>query len=180
MTANAITIGRVMLTFGVIALFGSHHSIDIGVLVVLPLIFALDAVDGAIARYRNETSHIGEILDTLADRLIENSFWIYFCATQVLPVWVPIVVMARGFITDGLQRLHGAPTRGWAYVLTRSRASRAVYGVIKPLAFTSLAGATVFTGPIWGHVSQCLAGIAVFVCLLRGLPFLFGKPSRER
>ena len=66
----------------------------------IAVIFALDAVDGYIARKRSETSKLGEVLDTLTDRIIENTFWVYFTATGQLPVWMPIVVMARGFITD--------------------------------------------------------------------------------
>lgn len=70
----------------------------------IAIIFALDGVDGYIARRRNETSKLGAVLDTVADRIIENTFWIYFTTTGHLPLWMPIAVMPRGFITDSLQR----------------------------------------------------------------------------
>ena len=177
MLANTITIARTVLTFAVIALFGHQRALSIALIFTIAVIFALDAVDGYIARKRNETSKLGEVLDTLADRIIENTFWVYFTATGQLPVWMPIIVMARGFITDALQRTHGYPTNGWTHALTRSRISRAISGITKMLAFTSLATAPVFNNPHLEAASLRLATLAVGFCLLRGLPFLFSIPA---
>jgi len=171
MVANTLTICRLLLTFAVIVLFGMHRVLDIGLIATLVLIFTLDGVDGYIARKRNEVSKLGEVLDTLADRIIENTFWIYFTAMGWLPIWMPIVVMARGFITDALQRMHGYPKSGWAYALTRSRVSRALSGITKMLAFTSLAITNFLKISALEQGSLVLATIAVGVCLLRGVPF---------
>ena len=173
MLANALTMSRLLLTFVVIVLFNKNHTLDLLLIATLILIFALDALDGYIARKQNETSQLGEILDTLADRIIENTFWIYFTVTGLIPVGVPIAVMARGFITDTLQRINGSPKSGWTHALTRSRISRALSGITKMLAFTSLAGATVFKNPLMEQGSLILATVAVGFCLLRGLPFFF-------
>lgn len=175
MTANHITLIRVLLTLGILCVFGHHRILDLAVLAILPVIFVLDALDGYLARKRNEVSRLGECLDTLADRMIENTFWIYFTSTGQLPVWMPIAVMLRGFLTDALQRMHGYPTNGWTHALTRSRLSRAVSGITKLLGFTSLAGAMVFTNSNLETASLVLASIAVGVCLLRGLPFFFSR-----
>lgn len=177
MLANTITIARTVLTFAVIALFGHQRALSIALIFTIALIFALDAVDGYIARKRNDTSKLGEVLDTLADRIIENTFWIYFTATGLIPLWMPITVMTRGFITDALQRTHGYPTNGWTHALTRSRISRAISGITKMLAFTSLASAPVFNNPHLEAASLRLATLAVGFCLLRGLPFLFSAPA---
>jgi len=107
MLANIITLTRVLLTFGVIALFGKHRTLDIALIFTIAFIFALDALDGYIARKRNETSESGALLDTLADRIVENTFWLYFTAKGLIPLWMPTAVMARCFITDALQRMHG-------------------------------------------------------------------------
>ena len=173
MLANLITLTRLGLTFVVIALFGVHPNLDLVLIAAIVGIFALDAVDGYIARKRNETSKLGEMLDTLADRVIENTFWIYFTAIGKLPVWMPITVMARGFITDALQRRHGYPKNGWTHALTRSRISRALFGITKMSAFIVLASATVFKTPMLEKVSLILGTIAVGFCLLRGIPFFF-------
>lgn len=173
MVANTITLCRLLLTFVVIVLFGTHHTLDIGLIATIAIIFALDGIDGYIARRRNQTSKLGEVLDTVADRIIENTFWIYFTATGHLRLWMPIAVMARGFITDALQRSFGYPKSGWTHALTRSRISRALSGITKMLAFTSLASASLLKTPVLEQGSLVLATIAVGFCLLRGLPFLF-------
>ena len=178
MIANTITLCRLLLTFAVIVLFGRHRTLDIGLIVTIALIFALDGVDGYIAPRQNETSKLGEVLDTVADRIIENTFWIYFTTTGHLPLWMPIAVMARGFITDSLQRFFGYPESGWTHALTRSRTSRTLSGITKMLAFTSLASTSFLKIPALQQVSFILATIAVGFCLLRGLPFFF-LPSKN-
>lgn len=173
MLANTITIARILLTFGVIALLGVNRSLDIALILTIGVIFLLDAVDGIVARKRNETSETGAVLDTLADRMIENTFWIYFTAAGCLPVWMPIAVMARGFITDSLQRFFRYPENGWTHGLTRSRFSRGLYGAVKMLTFMSLASAPFFTHDTLEIVSHGLATMTVLFCLLRGVPFFF-------
>ncbi len=181
MLANTITIARTVYTFGVIALLGRHPPLDIALIFSIAVIFILDAVDGIVARRRNETSKTGTFLDTLADRIIENTFWIYFTAIGIISLWIPIVVMARGLITDTLQRTHGYPEKGWTYTLTRSRVSRGLYGVLKMLAFMILATVSVFNNAPLKNVSLILATLAVVFCLLRGLPFFFiRKPPCPR
>lgn len=185
MTANQITVIRVLLTFGVLFVLGGlgpavNRGIGATVCVVIVGIFVLDAVDGYLARSRNEVSQIGERLDTLADRVIENAFWIYFCARGLLPVWVPIAVMTRGFITDSLRGMRGYPRNAWSHALTRGRFGRAVSGVSKCLAFGSLAGSLVFKGVgVLTSASHLLAFVAVGVCLLRGLPILFPQKNPD-
>lgn len=173
MLANTITIARTVLTFVVIALFGHQRALSIALIFTIAVIFALDAVDGYIARKCNETSKLGEVLDTLADRIIENTFWIYFTAIEMIPFWMPIAVMARGVITDTMQRIYGYPENGWTHMLTRSRISRGLYGAVKMLAFISLATSSVFNHDTLETVSLTLATLAVVFCLLRGLAFFF-------
>ncbi len=179
MVANTITLCRLLLTFVVIFLFGMHHTLNIGLIATIVLIFVLDGIDGYVARRRNETSKLGEVLDTLADRIIENTFWIYFTVQGAIPLWIPIVVMSRGFLSDALQRMQGYPENGWRYALTRSRGSRAVSGLSKLLAFTSLASTLVFETPLLLRVSRSLALVALCVCLVRGLPFMLGTPKKR-
>ena len=173
MLANTLTLARTLVTFVVLALLGRHRTLDIALIVSIALIFAMDAVDGIIARKRNETSETGALLDTIADRIVENTFWIYFTTTGLLPLWMPIAVMTRGLITDTLQRTHGDPTHGWTHALTRSRMSRGLYGFVKMIAFMSLASASVFNNPILEAARLILATLTVVFSLLRGLPFFF-------
>lgn len=174
MIANAITLGRLLVTFIVILLFKVHPVLDIALITTVALIFILDAVDGIVARRRNETSAIGALLDTIADRAIENIFWIYFAAVGHISVWIPIAVMTRGIFTDCLQgAFENPPKNRWTHALTRSRISRALYGTVKMFAIMSLTTTYVFTTPVLlQQVSLILATIAVAFCLVRALPAL--------
>ena len=69
MLANTISIARILLTFSVIFLFGNNSTLDIALIFTITFIFIFDALDGCIARKRNETSETAAILDTLADRV---------------------------------------------------------------------------------------------------------------
>ena len=155
-----------------------HRNLDIALIAIIVLIFLLDGLDGYIARKRHETSKLGEVLDTVADRIIENTFWVYFLAIGLIPLWMPIAVMTRGFITDSLQKFFGYPKSGWTHALTRSRISRALSGVTKTLAFTSLASLNIFNTPAVVQGSLLLTSVAVGYCLLRGLPFFFSTRSK--
>lgn len=177
MLANTLTIARIFLTFVVIVLFGRHPTFAITLIFSIPVIFILDAVDGIVARKRNETTETGALLDTIADRIIENTFWIYFSANGLLPLWMPITVMARGVLTDTLQKSFGYPQNRWTHALTSSRISRGLYGAVKMLTFMSLASATVFQMPVLEQVTLNLARLAVCFCLLRGLPLFFIRKS---
>ena len=148
--------------------------LDIALIFSIALIFALDAVDGIVARKRNEITETGALLDTIADRIVENTFWLYFTVEGVIPLWMPLAVMARGVLTDTLQTSVGYPQNRWTHALTRSRISRGLYGIVKMLTFMSLASATVFkTPPVLEQGSLILATVAVSFCLLRGVPFFF-------
>ncbi len=174
MIANAITLSRLLLTFIVIPFFKVHPILDMALITTIALIFILDAVDGIVARKRNETSAIGALLDTIADRVIENIFWIYFTAVGHISVWIPIAVMTRGIFTDCLQGAFvNTPKIGWAHALTRSRISRALYGTVKMFAFIGLATTYVFRTPVLlQQVSLILITFAVVFCLVRALPAL--------
>ena len=179
MVSNTITISRTVFTFGVLAGLGKHGWLDSVLIATIALVIVLDGVDGWVARKRNTVSETGALLDTLADRIIENTFFIYFSVQGLLPVWMPMVVMCRGFGTDALHRLHGSPQHGWRFALTRSRWSRFVSGLTKLLAFVSLASALVFENDRLEDVSRVLATVAVLFCLVRGVPFVFFQKRRD-
>ena len=167
MIAHIITLLRLLLTFAVIALFGVHRNLDLILIATIPLLYVLDTLDGYIARKRNETSKFGEVLDSVVDRIIENTFWIYFAAVDSIPVWVPILIMARCFIKDSnLQQFFSFPKSGWIYALIHSRISSSLSCTTQMLAFTSLASASLSNNPTVEQASLILVAVAVVYYLL--------------
>lgn len=170
MLANVITLMRLLLTFGALCLFGLRRELDIVLMATIAFIFTLDAVDGAVARKRNEASAFGARFDIAADRIIENAFWIYFACHSLIPCWLPILVVSRGVLTDSLPGAGSLESR-WEIILTRSRVSRALYGLAKMTTFLYLAGVNAAL-PLKLEIGMMLAILTVALCLLRGLPRL--------
>ena len=188
MSANAITVYRLILTFIVLAIFGTNTYISIACIVTILIIFIMDSVDGIVARRKNQTSTFGAVFDIVADRIVENVFWIYFAHIELVPIWMPIVVVTRGLLTDGVRSI--ALTEGkapfemmtipWTRALTSSRISRSVYGIAKMVVFLLLPTVYVLQDTYPNHpitdysssVSLILAYIAVVMCLMRGIPVL--------
>ena len=207
MAANAITLFRLFLTFIVIGVFKrSNVYIDIACIVTILIIFILDSVDGIVARKQNQTSTFGAVFDIVADRIVENIFWIYFAVIDDrISFWLPIVVVTRGFLTDGVRSI--ALTEGktafemssaaWSRALTSSRFSRGLYGLTKMLTFIFLPATLVLMdvypaldtqiGQIvatFSLVSVIIAYITVAMCIIRGIPVLvdgwgYIKPEPE-
>ncbi|MBI5198296.1 MAG: CDP-alcohol phosphatidyltransferase family protein [Nitrospirae bacterium] len=193
--ANLITVFRILLLFvGVVFIYSRTFAGEItAVLIILTVIF-LDGVDGLVARSRNAVTPFGAMMDILGDRIVENTLWIVFAHVHLIPVWVPIVVVIRGFITDSLRGValtHGKTPFGKETMirgrigrfLVSSRLSRAVYAVAKVCAFCALIlylaylEAVPLYGPAWEGWGDLLYGtamalvyITVFFCVVRAVP----------
>lgn len=169
MSPNLITLVRVIMAFGSIALFrfnaslssdGSPYGSLIGLL-VLVVTLVLDAVDGYVARRIGRATEIGAAFDIAADRIVESVFWIYFASAGLISFWIPIIIVTRGGITDFMRTI--AFTQGqtafgektmmrtwWGRLLVGSRTSRVAYGVTKCAAFFALGLQIVFANaPGW-------------------------------
>ncbi len=186
--ANLISIFRVVLAFYLLIMLNYETTAYFyWTAVVLTLaVILLDALDGWVARKFNETSKIGSIMDILGDRIVENAYWIVFCAYGWVGMWVPLIVMTRSFVTDTLRSIafaDGCTAFGDDSIvqskigrfLTASRFSRAVYGGAKIIAFMTVIACHVpeFLPPnelvLIMHLSVYLT---VIFCVLRAVPVI--------
>ncbi len=197
--ANLITIARLALLFITIWLIyvGNVQVITASIFLLL-IVFASDGLDGWVARRRKSTSEFGAVFDIASDRIVENALWVVFADLDLIPVWIPLLVLTRGFLVDGLRAISysegktafGAnnmmrsPFTQW---LTAGRFMRALFGYAKSLAFMFLAGLEAWehhdtTGTVLGRVYEvdlfrwtgwALVGIAVALTVIRGLPVIF-------
>lgn len=159
------------------------------------ILVALDGVDGMVARRLNQESQFGSVLDIVVDRIVENCFWIYFAVKGVLPFWFPMVIVSRGFLTDGIRSValaQGMTAFGSATLhktriglfLVSSRFSRGLYGVVKVLSFLFLIvieglgleeihlalAADALRAVVWSGYATIY--FTLVLCLLRGIPVL--------
>lgn len=200
--ANLLTIIRMILcVLAIEFIFSGRPDLVVASIFMTLFVVVLDGLDGIVARALNEQSKFGSVFDILGDRVVENLYWIAFAVIGWVGVWVPMVVVARGIITDGLRSMalaegytaFGSSTmmqNKFCHFLTASRFSRAVYGVAKVLAFLMVIIAHIpnieyFNGMTlnqyaWYSVFQpqlvltadILVYITVAMCIIRGIPVL--------
>jgi len=93
---NSLTILRILLIPCYIGLlvYGRFNL----ALIVLVVAGITDALDGAIARVKNQHTRLGAVLDPLADKLLLTSGFITLSLIQVIPSWVTIIVVSRDVI----------------------------------------------------------------------------------
>lgn len=180
--ANFITILRAILSFVAVSiLFQNTPGTYWAAFILTILVIWMDGLDGYVARKFNETSKFGAVLDILSDRVVENVYWVSFAVLSWLPLWVPLVVLTRGIITDGLRGLaleqgytaFGEKTMMQSKIgkfIVASNFSRFSYAVLKAMAFALLILANVV--PAVTSVAYICAYGAVFFCIVRGLPVM--------
>lgn len=67
-------------------------------LVLLVLAWVTDGVDGAIARVFDQRTHLGAILDPVADKLLMTASYVTFAMKGLIPPWLGAVVIGRDVI----------------------------------------------------------------------------------
>lgn len=187
--ANFITMIRVFFSFIVVLLLMCKtQSCYIAAFILTAIVIWFDGLDGYIARKFNEASKFGAMLDILCDRIVECIYWIVFAALGWISLWIPIIVVTRGLITDGLRSLameqgytaFGSSTMMQSKIgkfIVASNFCRFTYAVTKAFAFALLILANVPGGlngasnAIAPYAYGC-AYIAVLFCVVRGIPVI--------
>jgi CDP-diacylglycerol--glycerol-3-phosphate 3-phosphatidyltransferase len=142
--ANLITSARFVLLFFLVAMiYMAPPEWQLANPALLIIVILLDAVDGYVARRRQESSLFGSVYDIAVDRVVENILWIVLADIGLVPVWVALVFITRGVFVDSVRGQAAARGVG-AFEMMRSpvgrflvagRFMRGFYGTIKAVAF---------------------------------------------
>ena len=101
---NRLTMLRILMIplFVIFALISQTWA-QILALVIYILACITDTLDGRIARKYNLITDFGKFADPIADKLLVMSALIVLVASDRMPAWVCIVMLAREFIISGFR-----------------------------------------------------------------------------
>jgi CDP-diacylglycerol--glycerol-3-phosphate 3-phosphatidyltransferase len=106
---NLVTMGRVLLVPGVLYFIDNFSPVRSFIASLLYLGAAAgDALDGYLARSRNQVSVLGQLLDPLADKLIITAVLVFMVGLSRVPAWLVVVLVARDLSITGLRGIASA------------------------------------------------------------------------
>lgn len=190
--ANFITFFRVFIAIIALSIMQKNAACNIAALSLITVTMLLDALDGFIARFYNTCSLNGSIYDILADRIIENIFFIYFAAFGLFSIWFALAIMIRGLIIDAIRTVFVAQgktafgessfhTHPLAKTITCSKLSRGSYNTAKILIFVMFAALVVPSNPIFNiipyetvkQIAELGLWLTLLLAIIRALPVIY-------
>jgi len=193
--ANIVSVTRIFVAYVAIACLYVQTTWAYIIALILTIIaFAMDGLDGYLARKLNQSSEWGSVLDILGDRIVEVSYWIVFAVMGWLNIIFPLICVARAFTTDGIRSValsKGMTAFGdktmqstsWGKFICASRFMRISYAVAKVLAFLLLItvntpGMELWNGtPILHIITMVFAWAAIIFCVVRAIPVVVESPK---
>lgn len=151
---------------------------------IAALVFAAisftDAIDGHLARSRNEITDLGKFLDPLADKILVCAALLALVELNTFPSWVALIIIAREFIVSGLRMV--AASQGKVIAASMFGKSKTVLQITAILLFTvkdslqiTLLGGTFDTG--FTILSWLVLAAAVIMTIISMLDYFY--KSRE-
>ena len=176
-----------MLHFVAIGLLFVHTTPAYIWSVVLTIIaFAMDGVDGYIARKYNQSSELGSVLDIMGRQNCRSFILIVFAVMGWLNILFPIVCVTRAFTTDSIRSValskgmtafgdKSMQSTAWGKFICGSKFMRISYAVAKVAAFILLIVAYIpnmnpNSAGIVRVIAEILAWIAIIFCVVRAIP----------
>lgn len=186
-TANIVSVTRIFVAFAAIGLLFVHTTSAYIWAVSLTIIaFAMDGLDGYIARKYNQSSEWGSVLDIMGDRIVEASYWTAFAVMGWLNILFPLVCIARAFTTDSIRSValskgmtafgeKSMQSTSWGKFICASKFMRISYAVAKVAAFVLLSVAYIpnfnpNSAGVIRVVAEVLAWLAIIFCVVRAIP----------
>lgn len=186
--ANIVSVSRIFVAYAAIALlFVNTTWAYLLAFILTAIAFAMDGLDGYIARKFNQSSEWGSVLDILGDRIVEVSYWTVFAVLGWINIIFPLICVARAFTTDGIRSValskgmtafgeKSMQSTSWGKFICASRFMRISYAVAKVAAFMLLIvvytpGIELWKGlPALHTITMAFAWIAIIFCVVRAIP----------
>ena len=98
---NKLTVIRIALVPVCLILLALGLPIAAGAVFAIASI--TDFVDGHLARKNNMVTNFGKFADPIADKILTATMMVLMASKGLLPVWLPIIVIIRELMVDGLR-----------------------------------------------------------------------------
>src|SRR3954449_11743141 len=168
---NVLTMLRILLVpVLVVALLDETANGDLLAAIVFALASATDAMDGYLARTRNDITTFGKLMDPIADKLLIISALVALVSLHRLAAWVAMVIIAREFAVTAMRM--AAVSQG---VVVPAN----VMGKLKTVLQVGMVFALILVGddPAWVSV---VVYVTVAVTVFSGVDYFFGIRSKLR
>lgn len=193
--ANIVSVARIFVAYCAIALLYVQTTWAYLLAFILTIIaFAMDGLDGYLARKLNQSSQWGSVLDILGDRIVELSYWTAFAVLGWINIIFPLICIARAFTTDGIRSValsqgmtafgdKSMQSTSWGKFICASRFMRISYAVAKVLAFMLLIvvntpGMEIWNGtPVLHIITMVFVWAAIIFCVVRAIPVVVESPK---
>lgn len=113
---NKLTLLRIVLV-PVCLLLAGYDQYPIAAAVFI-LAAVTDTLDGYLARKNHLITNFGKFADPIADKILVLSMMIVLCHERLLPVWLPVILVFRELMVDGLRMVAAEQGRvipaGWS------------------------------------------------------------------
>ena len=160
--ANIVSVTRIFVAYAAIACLYVQTTWAYIIALVLTIIaFAMDGLDGYLARKLNQSSEWGSVLDILGDSIRS-------------------VALSKGMTAFGDKTMQST---SWGKFICASRFMRISYAVAKVLAFLLLItvntpGMELWNGtPILHIITMVFAWAAIIFCVVRAIPVVVESPK---
>lgn len=182
--ANRVTLIRItFIPLVTVALLVNPYDWSPWFAAVLFIVIAsTDALDGYLARSRDEVTTFGKFLDPIADKLLVTAALVGLVELGSLPAWIAIVIISREFIISGLRMV--AVAEGVVIAASSYGKLKTVFQMIAIVAFilldapliTALAeytvsGVNVYDALFW--LSWTIMTIALLLTVVSGLDYFY-------
>lgn len=138
---------------------------------------ATDAVDGYLARSRNEVTTFGKFIDPLADKLLVTAALVALVDLERLPSWIALVIISRELVVSGLRMV--AVAEGRVIAASNTGKVKTVLQIVAIAGFLlkdsqtldtwlGASGAAVFQGVAWA-----VMGAAVVMTIVSMVDYFY-------
>ncbi len=174
-TPNKLTIFRMVMTpvFLAAIIMDIPHRYLWGI-ITFSIAAITDALDGNIARRKNQITVFGKLTDPVADKMLTTAALLAFMQLGLCNIWIVLVILTREFAVTSIRLVASAqgvviPANIWGKVKTVSQMTFTI--LIMLLKELEYIGLIPTTAPL-ALISNILLGITAILTVVSGAIYI--------